>query len=241
MDLKEKEMVYYYRNRIVSKQYTEKDVYAFLMLLRPYSEEKTALREFANFVAHRNKDRESIKEYVHYVDDIMNNLEEANTQMVIKPVYTVHDVMNSLNNALANFGNISLNYEQSKDILFCIMILLQECYLYRNKVEFAKLHLGIIEDNIMLLANVKSNKWDSIVIQFPILELNNTYFDVEDAKKREFISSDKFRYITRLKSSDNSLVMEFVQTLPVQYDNNYKYVLLLSGTFNFEKAVRNKL
>jgi hypothetical protein len=67
MDAKEHLLAGDLYRRIRAHTFHERDVLAFLILLRPYSVAGSPVRELSNFVAHREKDRGSLKTYVHYV------------------------------------------------------------------------------------------------------------------------------------------------------------------------------
>lgn len=237
MDYKEIEMIDHFLSIIKSEKYTEKDIYAFLMLLRPYSEEGSALREFSNFIAHRNKDRESIKNYCDNIQNILDNLGRIKTKMVIKPAYTINQLSDSLNCVLSKIGNRELNINQAEVILLCIMILLQGCYLYRNQTELAKLSLGIFADIIILLANVRIEKRKDVVLQFPVLEVHNKYFDVEMAKGKGYITpgnGSQFCYAVRIRNIENKLKLDFIESIPLHEKNCVGYVMLSSGTYNLD-------
>jgi hypothetical protein len=64
VDSKEKALVKEIRGKIIRKKYDEIDILGLLVLLRGYSSEGSATFEFANFVAHRERDRGAIYDYL---------------------------------------------------------------------------------------------------------------------------------------------------------------------------------
>ena len=56
-----------YTNGVRSHTFDEREVLALLILLRPYSVAGAPVKELSDFVAHREKDRGSLKTYVQHV------------------------------------------------------------------------------------------------------------------------------------------------------------------------------
>ena len=67
MDAKEKVLVADLYKRIATRTFHERDVLALLILLREHAPKGSPVGELSDFVAHREKDRGSLKTYVHRI------------------------------------------------------------------------------------------------------------------------------------------------------------------------------
>ena len=67
VDAKEKFLVDELCRRIREQKFHERDVLALLILLRGHSAAESPVRELADFIAHREKERGALKKYVQHV------------------------------------------------------------------------------------------------------------------------------------------------------------------------------
>jgi DNA integrity scanning protein DisA with diadenylate cyclase activity len=186
MDAKENQLIDYYHNRIVNNVFNEKDVYMLLILLRRHANKKSPVFEFANFVAHREKDRGYIHEYVRDKKHILDRLGKINATLVIQPVFTLEDIKKSFNDVLKSLDKQELSEEVIRDMTLCTIVLLQDVRLVDKKNRsIGNLSIGINKETISLLGQiaVKNDKNETVFCVFPALEVPNIYtnmFNQED-------------------------------------------------------------
>lgn len=178
MDAKESQLIDYYHQRIVNDAFDEKDVYVLLILLRRHSKMKSAVYEFSNFVAHREKDRGFIHEYVLDKKRIFDRLGSINAKIVIKNIFTLEQIEASFNEVLMKIGKTSFQRDTVSDIVLCIIVLLQDVKLVDKKNRpLGSLVIGVNKDEISLLGRVSvvNGNGKSTSIIFPALEVPNKY------------------------------------------------------------------
>lgn len=177
MDAKESQLLDFYHSRIVKNLFDEKDVYMFLILLRDHAGKKSPVYEFGNFVAHREKDRGYIHEYVRDKKHIFDRFGKIDASIVIKPVFSHDEIRKSFNDILKSLGKQELSNEIIKDITLCIIILLQDVRLVDKKSkQIGKLAVGISEGEVSLLGQISIIHGGSPVsILFPALSVPNDY------------------------------------------------------------------
>ena len=104
MDAKEQRLVGDLYRRISERAFHERDVLALLILLRPHSAGGSPVRELSDFIAHREKDRGSLKTYVHHVVAYGEALvKRTAAQLKIDVVHSAEAFCESLNFTLAKF------------------------------------------------------------------------------------------------------------------------------------------
>jgi hypothetical protein len=72
MDAKEATLIKHYHEKLNTLTFNEKDIYALLILLRAHSQLGSPVFEFANFVAHRERDRGHIYDYLLSMKSFFN-------------------------------------------------------------------------------------------------------------------------------------------------------------------------
>jgi len=177
MDDKEKELIRACYARIAAGDFVERDVFSLLILLRPHSKAHSAVYEFANFVAHREKDRGHIRDYLHQTKSKLDKLGQINTTLVIKPVFSVEQIGTSLNGALSQISLSPLDHSRIEQVVLCVISLLQHVRIVQKSAEIGRLIIGITKEDVILLGRVRvKNKAWAI---FPALMVPNVY--VSDA------------------------------------------------------------
>jgi hypothetical protein len=127
LDAKEKALVKEIRSKIIRRNYDEIDILALLILLRRYSSMRAATYEFANFVAHRERNRGSIYDYlIDGKNQVLRALKKPPGRPEFRSVYTATDLKESLNEALSIIGVAHVDSFETNDILLCIICLLQD-------------------------------------------------------------------------------------------------------------------
>ena len=184
MDAKEHLLVGDLYRRIRTHTFHERDVLAFLILLRPYSVAGSPVRELSDFVAHREKDRGSLKTYVHHVLTYGEAVvAKRAAQVQIGVVHSAAAFRDSLNATLAKFKLSPLNPDVTDDVLACVMSLLQEVRLFHNGVEIGRLGLGRLKKELWLLGAITMPGPKKIPVIFPALIVPNTYCSSGEEKK----------------------------------------------------------
>jgi hypothetical protein len=176
VDSKEKALVKEIRSKIIRKKYAETDILGLLILLRRYSSEGLATFEFANFVAHRERDRGTIYNYL--VDGRKQVYRALNKQATGRPefrsVYSSIDLKDSLNQGLSMIGVANVDSLETNDILLCIMCLLQDVRIVLKKGVVGVLQLGCTDKHIQLYGSTPiGNKF----VAFPVLAVPNLQND----------------------------------------------------------------
>jgi hypothetical protein len=182
MDAKERTLVQGAYERIARHEFGERDVLALLILLRSHCPNQSALRELADFVAHREKDRGSLQRYVQHVVAYGKAL-ETNTpaELRINAVHTADEFFRSLNAALARFELPALERNTADDVLMGAMSILQDVRLIHESRELGQLGLIRIGKDIWLAGCVVMGTVEARVV-FPVLIVANRYCSQVDAQ-----------------------------------------------------------
>ena len=183
MDIKEKQLLDTFYSKIIDRNFDEKDIYALLIMLRQHANKKSPVYEFANFIAHRERDKGYIKEYLETTKYKLDNLGKINTILEIRPIFTIKEIEKSFNDVFVKIGKQPTSSDIMNDILLCIIMLLQDIKILDKKGRtFGKLIIGISKTKVFLHGKVKiivqQNK--EIYAIFPALEANNHYIDLPE-------------------------------------------------------------
>jgi hypothetical protein len=173
MDDKERSLIVALYKKIAGPDFDERDVFAFLILLRPHSKMHTPVYEFANFIAHREKDRGHIRDYLHETKTKLANLGKVSSILVIKPVFSVAEIGDSLNEVLGKIQLGALTGKQVQVIVLCIISLLQHVRIVEKSGEVGRLVFGITKSDVILLGRVSIK--DKVWAVFPALMVPNDY------------------------------------------------------------------
>ncbi len=183
MDAKEQRLVGDVYRRIMERAFHELDVLALLIVLRPYAASGSPVRELSDFVAHREKDRGSLKTYVHHVvaygEALVN---KTAAHLKIDVVHSAQAFRESLNLALAQFKLAALASDFTDDVLACVMSLLQDVRLLHEKKEIGRLWLGRVEKELWLCGEIVMPP-KQVRVVFPALIVSNNYCSSGDIKK----------------------------------------------------------
>jgi hypothetical protein len=183
MDAKEKALVGDLYRRVAGRAFHERDVLAFLILLREHAARASPVRELSDFVAHREKDRGSLKTYVHHVVAFGEALvKNTAAQLKINAVHSAEDFCQSLNAVLGRFNLSPLARDIADDVLTCVMSLLQDVRLFHNKQEIGRLGLGRFEKELWLCGAIVMPP-KNVQVVFPALIVPNRYCSSGDVKQ----------------------------------------------------------
>lgn len=176
MDAKEQLLVANLYQRIRTHTFHELDVLAFLILLRPHSVVGSPVRELSDFVAHREKDRGSLKTYVHRVLAYNQAVVAKKTaQVQIAAVHSAAAFRVSLNATVAKFNLAPFNSDVTDDVLACVMSLLQEVGVFHKGTEIGQLGLWRLNKELWLVAAITMPGAKKATVMFPALIVPNTY------------------------------------------------------------------
>ena len=193
-DEKEKWLIAQVRDAITCGTYSERDVLCLLILLRRHAAPRSAAREFGDFVAHREKDRGILREYLHRVQEAFHSPPNLVPQIKL-PVFSVTDVTSSINQVLAAFGLPPFEAETGNQIAVCIISLLQEVRIdtpQKSPVDY--LAVAISTSHIALMG--RSTVTAGHVFSFPLLVAENHVYEFslahEDAPDVSYLSTCNF-------------------------------------------------
>ncbi|AWQ16945.1 hypothetical protein C1N92_19745 [Bacillus velezensis] len=212
MDSKEKQLFYYYYEKFRNSTFEEYDVYAFLILIRRHCPDNRSISELADFIAHRDKSRGYIKEYLEELKDkfnkIYNNSVEKQMKIKVEEVFTFKEIKNGLNSVFKKFNLEELNIDIINDFLLCLLSILQDIKIYHKKKEIGKLSLGITSKKVVLVGSVKISREQKEVIDvvFPVLSCKNNYKRIKKLDK--FDSPYTFPKIICVKRINGKLEIE---------------------------------
>jgi hypothetical protein len=184
MDAKEQCLIGDLYRHVKEHTFHERDVLALLILLRPHAAVGSPVRELSDFVAHREKDRGSLKTYVHHVvaygEALVN---KATAQLKIDVVHPAEAFRESLNVTLAQFKLAPLARNVTDDVLACVMSLLQDIRLFHNRTEIGRLSLVRIKKELWLVGVILMPGPKQVQVVFPALIVANNYCSSGEEKK----------------------------------------------------------
>jgi hypothetical protein len=183
MDAKEKILVDDLHRCVATRAFHERDILSLLILLREHAARASPVRELSDFVAHREKDRGSLKTYVHHVVKYGEALiQKTSASLKIEVVHSADDFCQSLNDVLRKFDLSSLTKDVSDDVLACIMSLLQDVRVFHNRREIGRLGLGRFNKELWLCAAIVMPP-KNVHVVFPALIVPNRYCSSGDVEQ----------------------------------------------------------
>jgi hypothetical protein len=174
MDAKEEKLINQYYDKLTSFSFDERDVYSLLILLRPYSQKDYPVYEFSNFVAHREKDRGHIRDYLDRTKFVLDNLGKINTVLEIKPVFSEREIEKSFNSVFTKLGFAPIPNIIISGIILCIISLLQSVKIVTKKnIAIGELVFAYDAKEITLLGKCRVQSKGNAI--FPVLSTKNSY------------------------------------------------------------------
>jgi hypothetical protein len=174
IDAKEQFLVSQLYRRICARHFYEPDVAALLILLRRHAEKYSPVKELSDFIAHREKDRGTLKTYMN---DLVRYFRKETQRVSTDPIHSATDFKYSLNATLIAFNLSPLDSNLTNDVLTCIMSLLQDVRLMHDGIEISRLRLVRFRKNELWLAGSIPPLKTGIVhaVMAPVLIVPNTY------------------------------------------------------------------
>jgi hypothetical protein len=174
MDAKEHQLVRDLARRLRNRTFHERDVLALLIVLREHTGPRSTLRELADFVAHREKDRGALQRYVKHVFDYLEALKKGTeARLRVATVHSPQEFCDSVNAALVKFDLVPLPRDVTDDAFVCVMSLLQEVRLIHNGSQIGGLSLGRLVNDLHLSGVVLTSEGTRVA--FPALIIENKY------------------------------------------------------------------
>jgi hypothetical protein len=174
-------------NRIHTNDFSEDDVFLLLIILRRHSKQFGVLREFADFLAHREKDRGMIFNYVKYVKGALDRPLPIEGIVAIRPVFTVEDLTVEINAILSVLDLLTLSPSRMNNVMICAISLLQCVEIWEKGKSIAQLHIAITSKEIMLLGQIQLSNMEGVGCAFTALTAMNTVLDVADEPGKDWV------------------------------------------------------
>lgn len=200
MDTKEQSLLNYYYGKLTDNMFDEKDIYAFLLLIRNRSKEIRCINELADFVARRDQYRGFIKDNLFETRKKFESLGKTNTDIRIEDVFSFRDLKNGINKVLVDCQLRDLSNEKINDFITCLISILQQVKIIEQGREIGKLFFALSNKQIILMAEIEvsqnlSKKTNAV---FPVLTTNNSYIHIkkQDRYDTPYLFADKLIEIT---------------------------------------------
>lgn len=182
MDTKEQSLLNYYYEKLVNQKFDEKDVYAFLLLIRNRSKGIRCFQELADLAMHREHYTGYIKDYLFETKRKFENLGKTKAAIRIEDVFSYKEIKTGMNKALAEYQLPGLANENVNDFVTCLISILQQIPIVDDKErEIGKLFFSVSNKQIILMVEleVTQNLFKKTNAVFPVLTTNNSYLDIK--------------------------------------------------------------
>jgi hypothetical protein len=177
MDAKERWLIEQLHSAILSGSFAERDVLALLITLRNHSEQGNLVREFGDFVAHRQKDRGVLQKHLQSVQSALGAELATNGEGTSFTIHSFQSVRNSFNEVFRSLELPELDAELANQITVCIISLLQSVEIKAGSPTCVpKLLVGISREYIALLGQARLAAGP--IMNFPILMARNSYMEL---------------------------------------------------------------
>jgi hypothetical protein len=206
MDTKEQSLLKFYYEKLMNNTFDEKDVYAFLQLIRNRSDENRCMNELADFVFLRDKHEGAVKEYLFETRKKFESVGKTKAAIRIEDVFSFRDIRNGINHVLEKYDLKALANEKINDFITCLISILQQITIMDQDREVGKLFFAISKKQIILMAEIEvaQNFLKKTNAVFPVLTTNNNYIDIKKQDKYDtpYLFSDK---VIEIASQDGKL------------------------------------
>jgi hypothetical protein len=168
-------------------------------MLRNHVKADNVIREFGDFVAHREKDRGRLRDYINIVK---KGLETGELPQNI-PIANKH-IQENMNAALRSLAFPELSEELANQFTICVISLLQSVQVQikdREKITPLKLHVGVGRDKIWLIGEAFNPQGH--LFYFPIMFGQNKYipdvdYDYPPMKMEQVVEAISVNKVFRL-------------------------------------------
>jgi hypothetical protein len=174
-DRKERELAAYYRDRVASDSFDERDVAALLITLRLVVQQNRILFELGSFLAHRRRTKGDFHRFFH--SGVLASKAPGGLQlgMNARPIYETSDILVSINRALDALDLGPLTSDMADGLLFCIISLLQDVTFEdaTSTTELGRLFLAFNKEEIFSIAAVRVGEREEQLV--PVLRVRNRW------------------------------------------------------------------
>ena len=132
MDTKERWLIEQARATLEAGTFTELDVLGLLILLRRHAQPTSVVREFGDFVAHREKDRGILQTYLRHIQAVLKGDAVPDYQPVKHQVITSNDIYTAFNDLFSSLGFGPIGTELGNRLAVCIITLLQSVKVHTS-------------------------------------------------------------------------------------------------------------
>lgn len=161
---------------ILSGTFGEREIFELLIILRDHAEEGSLVREFGNFVAHRERSRGKLQTIVQHVQSVLDGSVTLSANSG-EAIFTATNIQESLNETFLSLHLPRIEEEQGNQITLCIISLLQsarvEIEAQSMMLDF-ELSIGVSRRYLYLLGEGQLPAGHSI--RFPLLVARNVCF-----------------------------------------------------------------
>lgn len=176
IDPKERWLIEHALVTVQSRYFSERDVLALLILLRRHAAPDSVVREFGDFVAHREKDRGVLQKYLRRVQLELRGQQPKREGPVVLPVYTADNVHMSFNAVLTEMDFEAVNAELGNRLTVCIISLLQSVQVdTKLSAQVRGFAVGMSSTHVALLGHGVTPAGH--VFQFPLVVANNRDYE----------------------------------------------------------------
>ena len=155
MDIKACETLNKYYNAFLKNDFDELIIPGFFNFIREYIPNNSLLKELCHFFAHRERDKGITLDYIIKLNNYINFEKKLPLENVTCPCFFEDSkIVKELNQFFISNGYNGLNISTYKDIIICMISLLQEIPLCKNKEIISRLYVNIDYKSIGLYANL---------------------------------------------------------------------------------------
>ncbi|MEH7352567.1 hypothetical protein V7150_03205 [Neobacillus drentensis] len=214
MDIKVQSLMNYYYGKLIENTFDEKDVYAFLQLIRNRRKENHCINELTDFVAQREKYKGFVTDYLFETRKKFESLGKTNAVLRIEDVFSFKEIKNSINKALEDWQLKGLTKEKMNDFVTCLISILQQVNIIDDDRVIGKLFFAISQKQIILMAELEvyQNVFKKTNAVFPILTANNSYLDIkkQDRFDTPYLFADKVIEITSQEGKLEIIISDLI-------------------------------
>ena len=173
-DPKELWLIESLRDRISGADFDEFDCLGLLMLLRQHCPAAHVVRELADFVAHREKDRGILKDYLQRIQQSFHVPPASRGEPVALPIYTWREIRTGLSNILESLGIAGFDDVVGNHVTVAAISLLQGVSVKVSGIPRPlKLAIAVSNEHITLLGEAILPAGHTVV--FPLIMAENRY------------------------------------------------------------------
>ena len=211
MDKKERQLIDYYYKKLVIKSFDEKDLYTFLKVVEPYSEENEVVHEISHFIFKREQNTGYAQAFLKECQGIIQEIGKTKVRKKIQYLYTFKEIRNGFNQLIQQLGYEKLSNDIMNDIQLCIISLLQHVQIISPETNKKIGHLSFAASSkeLFLMGNIQvMHQGKRMPITFPVLAVQNVYEDVkaQDEKDTPYLFDD---HLIEAVNIDHQLVITF--------------------------------